>query len=142
MLATELSNYYAEVKKHLDCPQQEKERLLCEANRLLLELQADDPFLDYDKIAGFFGEPEEIAGFLMQRLDEKVMASYERNRAIRKYLKIALVICFAIVAVWYVYYTVSFRAGPQVKMTERLIIEEVSNDVKTSNISDDMGGFR
>lgn len=117
MLATELSNYYAEVKKHLDCPQQEKERLLCEANRLLLELQADDPFLDYDKIAGFFGEPKEFADFLMQRVDEAVMASYERRRLIRKCLMRILVVCLAVVAVWYVYYTVSFRASP--KITER-----------------------
>jgi len=142
MLATELSNYYAEVKKHLDCPQQEKERLLCEANRLLLELQADDPFLDYDKIAGFFGEPEEFAGFLMQRVDEKVMASYERKRAIRKYLKLALVVCLAIVAVWYVYYTVSFRAGPQIKVTEGLVTREISDNVKMENISNETGGFQ
>lgn len=105
MLATELSNYYAEVKKHLDCPQQEKERLLCEANRLLLELQADDPFLDYDKIAGFFGEPKEFADFLMQSVDEKVIASYERRRLIRKCLMRILVVCLAVAVVWYVYYT-------------------------------------
>ena len=123
MLATELSNYYAEVKKHLDCPQQEKERLLCEANRLLLELQADDPFLDYDKIAGFFGEPKEFADFLMQSVDEKVIASYERKRAIRKYLKIALLVFLAAAVTWYVYYTLSFRTDPKITETRTFVVK-------------------
>lgn len=123
MLATELSNYYAEVKKHLDCPQQEKERLLCEANRLLLELQADDPFLDYDKIAGFFGEPKEFADFLMQSVDEAVIASYERKRAIRKYLKIALLVFLAAAVTWYVYYTLSFRTDPKITETRTFVVK-------------------
>lgn len=123
MLATELSNYYAEVKKHLDCPQQEKEQLLCEANRLLLELQADDPFLDYDKIAGFFGEPKEFADFLMQSVDEAVIASYERKRAIRKYLKIALLVFLAAAVTWYVYYTLSFRTDPKITETRTFVVK-------------------
>lgn len=122
MLATELSNYYAEVKKHLDCPQQEKERLLCEANRLLLELQADDPFLDYDKIAGFFGEPKEFADFLMQSVDEKVIASYERKRAIRKYLMKVLAACLVVVAVVYVYHTFHFVPLLKSRKHERFLL--------------------
>ena len=122
MLATELSDYYAEVKKHLDCPQREKERLLCEANRLLLELQADDPFLDYDKILECFGEPKEFADFLMQRVDEKVMASYERRRLIRKCLRRILVVCLAVAVVWYVYYTISFRVEPEITEEEAFSI--------------------
>ena len=114
----------AEVKKHLYCPQQEKERLLCEANRLLLELQADDPFLDYDKIAGFFGEPKEFADFLMQSVDEKVIASYERKRAIRKYLMKVLAACLVVVAVVYVYHTLSFRTAPKITETRTVFIEE------------------
>lgn len=64
MLATELSGYYGEVKKHLDCPQQEKERLLSEANRLLMDLQADASDLDYGKIVGFLVNLENSRIFL------------------------------------------------------------------------------
>lgn len=142
MLATELSGYYGEVKKHLDCPQQEKERLLSEANRLLMDLQADASDLDYGKIVGFFGEPREFADFLMQSVDDTLIVSHEKRQVFRKYLKKLLVICLAVVAIWYVYYTVSFRADPQIMIKETVIIEGISDDIGVNGISDKIGGLK
>lgn len=135
MLITELSGYYGAVERHLDCPKGEKQRLLSEANRLLMDLQADDPDLDYSKVTDFFGEPKEFADFLMQSVDDSLMDRYEKRCAIWKYLKKAILICLAAAAIWYVCYTVSFRIDPQVTVKETLIIGESIPDKIQDNDS-------
>lgn len=48
MLAADLTTYYNRVRRHLDCPKDEQNRLLLGVNKQVIELQADAPNLDYD----------------------------------------------------------------------------------------------
>ena len=68
MLANDLKTYYDEVRRYLDCPKDEQDRLLLSVNKQVIELQVDNPNLDYDGIVEFLGEPESLAASLMERL--------------------------------------------------------------------------
>ena len=70
MLANDLKTYYDEVRRYLDCPKDEQDRLLLSVNKQVIELQVDNPNLDYDGIVEFLGEPESLAASLMD--DNKV----------------------------------------------------------------------
>lgn len=61
MLANDLKTYYDEVRRYLDCPKDEQDRLLLSVNKQVIELQVDNPNLDYDGIVEFLGEPESLA---------------------------------------------------------------------------------
>lgn len=65
MLANDLKTYYDEVRRYLDCPKDEQDRLLLSVNKQVIELQVDNPNLDYDGIVEFLGEPESLAASLM-----------------------------------------------------------------------------
>lgn len=41
MLAADLTTYYNRVRRHLDCPKDEQNRLLLGVNKQVIELQAD-----------------------------------------------------------------------------------------------------
>lgn len=79
MLANDLKTYYDEVRRYLDCPKDEQDRLLLSVNKQVIELQVDNPNLDYDGIVEFLGEPESLAASLMERLspEEKASSSFE-----------------------------------------------------------------
>ena len=47
MLANDLKTYYDEVRRYLDCPKDEQDRLLLSVNKQVIELQVDNPNLDY-----------------------------------------------------------------------------------------------
>ena len=63
MLAADLTTYYNRVRRHLDCPKDEQNRLLLGVNKQVIELQADAPNLDYDGIVEFLGEPESLRDY-------------------------------------------------------------------------------
>ena len=75
MLANDLKTYYDEVRRYLDCPKDEQDRLLLSVNKQVIELQVDNPNLDYDGIVEFLGEPESLAASLMERLSVVVALS-------------------------------------------------------------------
>lgn len=71
MLANDLKTYYDEVRRYLDCPKDEQDRLLLSVNKQVIELQVDNPNLDYDGIVEFLGEPESLAASLIECLSPK-----------------------------------------------------------------------
>lgn len=80
MLAADLTTYYNRVRRHLDCPKDEQNRLLLGVNKQVIELQADAPNLDYDGIVEFLGEPESLANSLMDDIDPEVILSYQKRK--------------------------------------------------------------
>ena len=78
MLAADLTTYYNRVRRHLDCPKDEQNRLLLGVNKQVIELQADAPNLDYDGIVEFLGEPESLANSLMDDIDPEVICCFNR----------------------------------------------------------------
>lgn len=70
MLANDLKTYYDEVRRYLDCPKDEQDRLLLSVNKQVIELQVDNPNLDYDGIVEFSGCCSEIQ-------EEKASSSFE-----------------------------------------------------------------
>lgn len=117
--AQELYGYYKEVEQHLDIPQQEKQRLLTQANRLLLDLQADGPALDRAAVVDFFGEPEAFAAFLMQQADPALLESHARVQKWDRIWKRAAAACLAAIAVCWAGSKVVQEYGIEVFPTSR-----------------------
>ena len=85
MLANDLKTYYDEVRRYLDCPKDEQDRLLLSVNKQVIESQVDNPNLDYDGIVEFLGEPEFssfaygtfVSGCCSEIQEEKASSSFE-----------------------------------------------------------------
>lgn len=89
MLANDLKTYYDEVRRYLDCPKDEQDRLLLSVNKQVIELQVDNPNLDYDGIVEFLGEPESLAASLMERLSPDVVQKFNLvSKLVRKTLSL------------------------------------------------------
>lgn len=82
MLANDLKTYYDEVRRYLDCPKDEQDRLLLSVNKQVIELQVDNPNLDYDGIVEFLGEPESLAASLMERLSRMLFRNSRRKSVV------------------------------------------------------------
>ena len=92
MLANDLKTYYDEVRRYLDCPKDEQDRLLLSVNKQVIELQVDNPNLDYDGI----GEPESLAASLMERLSPDVVQKFKKKK---RRLRLSIIACVAVVVV-------------------------------------------
>lgn len=95
MLANDLKTYYDEVRRYLDCPKDEQDRLLLSVNKQVIELQVDNPNLDYDGIVEFLGEPESLAASLIECLSPDVIQVYHKKKK-RKHAR--LVACIVVVS--------------------------------------------
>lgn len=80
MLANDLKTYYDEVRRYLDCPKDEQDRLLLSVNKQVIELQVDNPNLDYDGIVEFLGEPESLAASLNVHITEENYTFVDDNK--------------------------------------------------------------
>lgn len=96
MLANDLKTYYDEVRRYLDCPKDEQDRLLLSVNKQVIELQVDNPNLDYDGIVEFLGEPESLAASLMERLSPDVVQKFKKKK---RRLRLSIIACVAVVVV-------------------------------------------
>lgn len=96
MLANDLKTYYDEVRRYLDCPKDEQDRLLLSVNKQVIELQVDNPNLDYDGIVEFLGEPESLTASLMERLSPDVVQKFKKKK---RRLRLSIIACVAVVVV-------------------------------------------
>ena len=96
MLANDLKTYYDEVRRYLDCPKDEQDRLLLSVNKQVIELQVDNPNLDYDGIVEFLGEPESLAASLMERLSPDVIQKFRKRK---RHLRMSAIVCIAAIVI-------------------------------------------
>lgn len=80
----------------MDCPKDEQDRLLLSVNKQVIELQVDNPNLDYDGIVEFLGEPESLAASLMERLSPDVVQKFKKKK---RRLRLSIIACVAVVVV-------------------------------------------
>ena len=102
MLANDLKTYYDEVRRYLDCPKDEQDRLLLSVNKQVIELQVDNPNLDYDGIVEFLGEPESLAASLMERLSPDVVQKFKKKK---RRLRLSIIACVAVVVSCFIYHS-------------------------------------
>lgn len=115
MLANDLKTYYDEVRRYLDCPKDEQDRLLLSVNKQVIELQVDNPNLDYDGIVEFLGEPESLAASLMERLSPDVIQKFRKRICIA-----AIVIVLSTVLI----YTTSIQFKSDLTEENTIIIDD------------------
>lgn len=121
MLANDLKTYYDEVRRYLDCPKDEQDRLLLSVNKQVIELQVDNPNLDYDGIVEFLGEPESLAASLMERLSPDVIQKFrKRKRRIRTGIMSCAIVAFIAMSVL-IAYTTSVQSVPIIETSQDFI---------------------
>lgn len=139
MLANDLKTYYDEVRRYLDCPKDEQDRLLLSVNKQVIELQVDNPNLDYDGIVEFLGEPESLAASLMERLSPDVIQKFrKRKRRIRTGIMSCAIVAFIAMSVLIAYTTsvqsVSVQSVP-IKEENTIVIDD--DDIPSIETSQD-----
>lgn len=118
MLANDLKTYYDEVRRYLDCPKDEQDRLLLSVNKQVIELQVDNPNLDYDGIVEFLGEPESLAASLMERLSPDVVQKFKKKK---RRLRLSIIACVAVVVV---VYTSTIQSGVKISEKNTIVIDK------------------
>lgn len=119
MLANDLKTYYDEVRRYLDCPKDEQDRLLLSVNKQVIELQ-----LDYDGIVEFLGEPESLAASLMERLSPDVVQKFKKKK---RRLRLSIIACVAVVVValsTLVIYTSTIQSGVKISEKNTIVIDK------------------
>lgn len=138
MLANDLKTYYDEVRRYLDCPKDEQDRLLLSVNKQVIELQVDNPNLDYDGIVEFLGEPESLAASLMERLSPDVIQKFrKRKRRIRTGIMSCAIVAFIAMSVL-IAYTTSVQSVPisvPIKEENTIVIDD--DDIPSIETSQD-----
>lgn len=132
MLANDLKTYYDEVRRYLDCPKDEQDRLLLSVNKQVIELQVDNPNLDYDGIVEFLGEPESLAASLMERLSPDVVQKFKKKK---RRLRLSIIACVAVVVValsTLVIYTSTIQSG--VKISENYFLKNFLSDMSLCSV--------
>ena len=120
MLANDLKTYYDEVRRYLDCPKDEQDRLLLSVNKQVIELQVDNPNLDYDGIVEFLGEPESLAASLMERLSPDVIQKFRKRK---RHLRMSAIVCIAAI-VTVLIYTTSIQFKSDLTEENTIIIDD------------------
>lgn len=124
MLANDLKTYYDEVRRYLDCPKREQNRLLSRVNRQVIELQANNPNLDYDGIINFLEEPQDLAHLLMQDVNPDALNTYKKLLHLKKNLFITFIVAIISLSFIYVYFSVSYRVDPKITEEKTIYIED------------------
>lgn len=119
MLANDLKTYYDEVRRYLDCPKDEQDRLLLSVNKQVIELQVDNPNLDYDGIVEFLGEPESLAASLMERLSPDVIQKFRKRK---RHLRMSAIVCIVLSTV--LIYTTSIQFKSDLTEENTIIIDD------------------
>lgn len=124
MLAADLTTYYNRVRRHLDCPKDEQNRLLLGVNKQVIELQADAPNLDYDGIVEFLGEPESLANSLMDDIDPEVIKRKHRLHIARIVSVVALI---AVLSTSFLY-SIHLKSSVQIVRSDSPIYYNIQDD--------------
>lgn len=109
MLANDLKTYYDEVRRYLDCPKDEQDRLLLSVNKQVIE---------------FLGEPESLAASLMERLSPDVVQKFKKKK---RRLRLSIIACVAVVVValsTLVIYTSTIQSGVKISEKNTIVIDK------------------
>lgn len=118
MLANDLKTYYDEVRRYLDCPKDEQDRLLLSVNKQVIELQVDNPNVE------FLGEPESLAASLMERLSPDVIQKFRKRK---RHLRMSAIVCIAAIVIvlsTVLIYTTSIQFKSDLTEENTIIIDD------------------
>lgn len=130
-MTKELNQYYREVRSHLFCPKGEQDRLLAQAHQMVVELQESNPNLGYSDVVDFLGEPQELAGTFMERMDPAMVEGYKKKRKRIRISIIALVV--AVIVALSVFTVYALRVQSEVEITRDDTIIITGDDIIESD---------
>lgn len=126
-MTKELNQYYQEVRRHLACPKGEQDRLLAQAHQMVVELQESNPDLDYSDVVDFLGQPQELAGTFMERMDPAMVEGYKKKK---KRIRISIVaFVAALIAALSIFsiYVIQLKSNAEITREDTIIITEDEN---------------
>lgn len=75
-----MGDYFRALERCLDCPGKDREQFLAQARRMADDFLQGKPDATPDEVAGFLGEPEELARCLLEELDPELLERRKRRR--------------------------------------------------------------
>lgn len=121
-MTKELNQYYREVRSHLFCPKGEQDRLLAQAHQMVVELQESNPNLGYSDVVDFLGEPQELAGTFMERMDPAMVEGYKKKKKRIRISIIALVVAVIVALSVFAVYALQVQSEVEITRDDTIII--------------------
>lgn len=117
-----MGDYFRALERCLDCPGKDREQLLAQARRMADDFLQGKPDATPGEVAGFLGEPEELAQCLLEELDPELLERRKRRRKLGR--RILVGVAAAVVALL-IAWIISLETQPlMVEVTETLVIYE------------------
>lgn len=121
-MTKELNQYYQEVRSHLFCPKGEQDRLLAQAHQMVVELQESNPNLGYSDVVDFLGEPQELAGTFMERMDPAMVEGYKKKKKRIRISIIALMVAVIVALSVFAVYALQVQSEVEITRDDTIII--------------------
>lgn len=121
-MTKELNQYYREVRSHLFCPKGEQDRLLAQAHQMVVELQESNPNLGYSDVVDFLGEPQELAGTFMERMDPAMVEGYKKKKKRIRISIIALMVAVIVALSVFAVYALQVQSEVEITRDDTIII--------------------
>ena len=121
-MTKELNQYYQEVRRHLACPKGEQDRLLAQAHQMVVELQESNPNLGYSDVVDFLGEPQELSGTFMERMDPAMVEGYKKKKKRIRISIIALMVAVIVALSVFAVYALQVQSEVGITRDDTIII--------------------
>lgn len=123
-----LTRYFQEVRRHLPCPRKEQDRLIQQAERMVRELEQDNPGLDEEDLPLFLGTPEELAQSFLASLDPEMVRQYQRKTRRWKKGLVLLAILLILALSVFSAYVVHLKSNVEFTQEDTIIIYDTPPD--------------
>lgn len=100
-MTAELTSYYHELKRQLQCPRAKRKEFLRETQRLADDYIENHPHAEFSDVAAFIGRPEDVAQSYHELLGPEVTRRYCRSKRIRHIIMFGIAVAVLISAILY-----------------------------------------
>lgn len=118
-----MAPYFRGLERRLDCPAARRRALLEDVRREARQFAQEKPDATPEEVAGYLGDPQELAQGLLENLNQEELARYRRRRKLLRRGVVALLAVALIgISVWS-YYLWTHPAKLEIaEVSETLII--------------------
>lgn len=123
-----LARYFQEVRQHLPCPRKEQDRLIRQAERMVRDLEQDNPGLGEEDLPLFLGTPEELAQSFLGSLDPEMVRQYQRKKRRWKKGLVLLAVLLILALSIFSAYVVHLKSNVEITREDTIIIYDTPPD--------------
>lgn len=120
-VSLELSGYFKRLDRLLDCPKALRRPFLEQTRRMAEDYVQGNPDATPQDIAGFLGDPQELAQGFLETLDPEVIARHRKRKKLLRWGCVAILAAvLVIVTMWAIHL---WNRPTAVETTETVVIQ-------------------